>query len=110
MPCLLQDDIKTRPDWSQQDNIFRKENINQQVTHIIPSKKKSNSYHNAIKLNFFADRLLVFVPAITSTQQRGFIKGRSIKDCICLTSEAINVLNKKFYGGNVAMKIDIAKA
>jgi len=48
--------------------------------------------------------------AIISTQQRGFIKGRSIKDCICLTSEAVNVLNKKSFGGNLAMKIDIAKA
>jgi len=57
-----------------------------------------------------ADRLSVFLPAITSIQQRGFIKGMSIKDCICLTSEAINVLNKKAYGGNLALKIDIAKA
>jgi len=57
-----------------------------------------------------ADRLSVFMPSIISTQQRGFIKGRSIKDCICLTSEAINVLNKKSFGGNLALKIDIAKA
>lgn len=50
------------------------------------------------------------MPAITSVQQRGFIKGRSIKDCICLTSEAINVLHKKSFGGNLALKVDIAKA
>jgi hypothetical protein len=50
------------------------------------------------------------MPAIISTHQRGFIKGRSIKDCICLTSEAINVLHKKTFGGNLALKIDIAKA
>jgi hypothetical protein len=57
-----------------------------------------------------ADRLSVIMPAIISTQQRGFFKGRSIKYCICLTSEAINVLNKKSFGGNLALKIDIAKA
>lgn len=57
-----------------------------------------------------ADRLSHFMPAIISTQQRGFIKGRNIKDCICLTSEAVNVLNKKTFRGNLAMKIDIAKA
>jgi hypothetical protein len=34
-----------------------------------------------------ADRLACVMPAITSVQQRGFIRGRSIKDCICLTSE-----------------------
>jgi len=57
-----------------------------------------------------ADRLAKIMPAITSIQQRGFIKGRSIKDCICLTSEAINLLNKRSHGGNLAMKVDIAKA
>jgi hypothetical protein len=57
-----------------------------------------------------ADRLSTFMPSIVSTQQREFIKGRSIKDCICLKSEAINVLNKKSHRGNLAMKIDIAKA
>jgi len=57
-----------------------------------------------------ADRLAKIMPAITSVQQRGFIKGRSIKDCICLTSEAINLLHKKSYGGNLALKVDIAKA
>jgi len=57
-----------------------------------------------------ADRLAKIMSAITSIHQRGFIKGRSIKDCICLTSEAINLLNKRYHGGNLAMKLDIAKA
>ncbi|MCH93266.1 RNA-directed DNA polymerase (Reverse transcriptase), partial [Trifolium medium] len=56
------------------------------------------------------DRLATIMPAITSVQQRGFIKGRCIKDCICLTSEAINVLHKRSFGGNLALKVDIAKA
>jgi len=46
---------------------------------------------------------------ITSVLQRGFIKGRSIKDFICLTFEAINLLNKKAFGGNLALKIDIVR-
>jgi len=50
------------------------------------------------------------MPTIISLKQIGFIKGRSIKDCICLTSEAINVLSKKSYGGNFSMKVDIAKS
>jgi hypothetical protein len=57
-----------------------------------------------------ADRLAQIMPSIISKEQRGFIKGREIKDCICLTSEAINLLHKKSYGGNLAIKIDIAKA
>lgn len=57
-----------------------------------------------------ADRLATIMPHITSKEQRGFIKGRNIKDCIYLTSEAVNLLQKKSYGGNIAFKIDISKA
>ncbi|GAU40289.1 hypothetical protein TSUD_362690 [Trifolium subterraneum] len=57
-----------------------------------------------------ADRLALILPDIISKEQRGFIKGRQIKDCICLTSESINMLHHKSFGGNLAVKIDIAKA
>ncbi|CAL0303089.1 unnamed protein product [Lupinus luteus] len=57
-----------------------------------------------------ADRLALIVPRIISIQQRGFIKDRQINDCICLASEAINLLNHKVFGGNLAIKIDIKKA
>jgi len=50
------------------------------------------------------------LPDIISKLQRGFIKGRQIKDCIYLTSEAINMLHKKSFGGNLAIMIDIVKA
>lgn len=42
-----------------------------------------------------ADRLSQIMPALISKEQRGFIKGRNIKDCIVLTSEAINVLDRR---------------
>ncbi|CAJ2652147.1 unnamed protein product [Trifolium pratense] len=57
-----------------------------------------------------ADRLAQILPSIISKEQRGFIHGRNIKDCIGLTYEAINLLHKKSFGGNLAMKIDISKA
>jgi hypothetical protein len=57
-----------------------------------------------------ADRLAQVLPEIISKEQRGFIKGSQIKECICLTSEAINMLHNKSFGGNLAIKIDIAKA
>jgi hypothetical protein len=57
-----------------------------------------------------ADRLASIMPSLISKEQRGFIKSRNIKDCICLTSEAINLLDTKSFGGNVALKIDISKA
>lgn len=40
----------------------------------------------------------------------GFIHGRNIKDCLCIASEATNLLHNKAFGGNLAMKIDITKA
>ncbi|XP_058783393.1 uncharacterized protein LOC131658076 [Vicia villosa] len=57
-----------------------------------------------------ADKLsTIFSSNIISTEQKGFIAGRNIKDGICLTSEAINLLGNKSFSGNVALKIDISK-
>ncbi|GAU50263.1 hypothetical protein TSUD_409090 [Trifolium subterraneum] len=41
---------------------------------------------------------------------RRFIRDRHISECICITSEAINLLDKKSFRGNLALKIDIRKA
>lgn len=50
------------------------------------------------------------MPFLISPKQRGFIRGRFIANCICLTLEAINMLHSNSFGGNVAVKIDISKA
>lgn len=57
-----------------------------------------------------ADRLSEIAPKIISPNQRDFIQGREIGDCICLASEGINLLDRKSFGGNLALKIDIRKA
>ncbi|PNY03176.1 ribonuclease H [Trifolium pratense] len=57
-----------------------------------------------------ADRLAQIMPTLISKEQRGFIHGRNIKDCLCLASEAANLLHSKTFGGNLALKIDITKA
>ncbi|XP_058742495.1 uncharacterized protein LOC131614988 [Vicia villosa] len=56
-----------------------------------------------------ADRLASIMPSLISVEQRGFIKDRQIKNCICLASEVANILDKKSYGGNRALKIDVTK-
>lgn len=56
------------------------------------------------------DRLAPFMNLIISPEQRGFIKGRNIKDGICITSEAINHQHQKAYARNMAFKVDISKA
>jgi hypothetical protein len=50
------------------------------------------------------------MPLIISEEQRGFIQGGNIRDCICTTLEAINLLHNRSFGGNVAFKVDISKA
>jgi hypothetical protein len=57
-----------------------------------------------------ADRLASIAPKIITEHQRGFIQGRQISDCVIVASEAINVLHKRGFGGNIALKIDIRKA
>jgi len=46
---------------------------------------------------------------LISSQQRGFMQGRSILDCTGRVSEAINLLDTKCCAGNIAIKIDIKK-
>jgi hypothetical protein len=57
-----------------------------------------------------ADRLANVMPSIISEEQMGFIHDRHIKDCLCIASEAANLLHNKSFGGNLALKIDISKA
>ncbi|XP_019437071.1 PREDICTED: uncharacterized protein LOC109343269 [Lupinus angustifolius] len=57
-----------------------------------------------------AYRLAIIAPKIISNQQRGFIKDRHIQDCICIASEAINLLDHKIFDGNLTIKLDVKKA
>jgi len=84
----------------------------------IPNADKVGHYRPIALANFkfkiiskiLADRLATIMPSFISPEQKGFIQGRQIRDCICITSEAINLLPKKCFGGNLAFKVDIAKA
>lgn len=58
-----------------------------------------------IVTKILVERLALLAPKIVSSNQRGFILGRTIFYCICTALEAANLLR-----GNVAIKIDIKKA
>jgi len=96
-------------------------NFNANTIILIPKSPDADSIDNyrpialanfkfKIISKILADRLAKILPNIISKEQRGFIKGRNIKACISLTSEAINLLDKKCFGGNLALKIDVSKA
>ena len=55
------------------------------------------------------DRLARITARIVSPYQFGFIQDHHIEDCVALASDCVNMLDKKCYGGNLAMKIDICK-
>ncbi|XP_057791251.1 uncharacterized protein LOC131008384 [Salvia miltiorrhiza] len=57
-----------------------------------------------------AVRLSIVAAQHVSSNQFGFISGRSIHDCIILGSEGINCLRRSSGGQNMACKVDISKA
>lgn len=57
-----------------------------------------------------ADRLEPIASRIISPNHSAFLQGRSIVDPIVLTSECVNLLDRKCKRGNVAIKFDISKA
>lgn len=63
-----------------------------------------------ILTKILADRLGLIASKIISPHQRGFILGRHIHECILTASEAVNLLHKKTYGGNISLKNDVKKA
>jgi hypothetical protein len=83
-----------------------------------PGAKSMGDYRPIALANFqfkivtkiVADRLSVITFRIISAEQRGFVRDRNISECIILASEVINALDRKQYGGNIALKVDISKA
>jgi hypothetical protein len=96
-------------------------NFNANTLILIPKTPNADTidqYRPIVMANFkfkviskvLADRVANILPSIISKEQRGFIHGRNIKDCLCLASEAANLLHSKTFGGNLALKIDVTKA
>jgi hypothetical protein len=96
-------------------------NLNSNLVVLIPKQTgadKIDQFRPLALANFqfkliskiLANRLSLIAPKIISGHQKGFIRDRHISECICITSEAINLLDKKSFGGNLALKIDIRKA
>lgn len=50
------------------------------------------------------------MPNLISLEQKGFIHGKQIKDCIFLASEVANSLHNKSFGGKLALQTDVTKA
>lgn len=83
----------------------------------VPNADKIEQFRPIALANFkfkiitkiLAYRLAKIASKIISPNQRGFIQGREIGDCICLASEGINLLERKSFGRNITLKIGIKK-
>ncbi|WRX24225.1 Reverse transcriptase domain - like 10 [Theobroma cacao] len=65
---------------------------------------------NKIVTKLLANRLSKILPSIISKNQSGFVNGRLISDNILLAQELIGKIDAKSRGGNVLLKLDMAKA
>lgn len=60
--------------------------------------------------NILIDRLATILPCIISQEQYAPIKGMSIFENISRTQEMVYCINKPVRGGNIILKINMAKA
>ncbi|EOY17515.1 Uncharacterized protein TCM_042331 [Theobroma cacao] len=65
---------------------------------------------NKIVTKLLANRLSKILSSIISENQSGFVNGRLISDNILLAQELIGKINARSRGGNVVLKLDMAKA
>lgn len=83
-------------------------NMNSNTVVLVPKSANADSisdyrpialanYQFKIITKIIAIRLACIAPKLISQNQRGFIRGRDITDCIGVASEAINLLDKKFW-------------
>ncbi|VFQ73685.1 unnamed protein product [Cuscuta campestris] len=69
-----------------------------------------STFLSKINTKLLANRLKMLLPKLISPEQGAFQKGKSIDDHILLAQEAIHGLDRKVFGGNLLIKIDMAKA
>jgi len=96
-------------------------NINSNMIVLIPKTPRARfmgdyrpielaNFQFKIFTKIVADRLACITSRIISIEQRGFVRDHDISECVIIASEAINSLDKRQYGGSLALKVDISKA
>ncbi|XP_071940073.1 uncharacterized protein [Coffea arabica] len=68
------------------------------------------NFVNKVISKTLAARVAKVLPSIISPQQSGFVKGRQIFDNFLLAQELVSDIHRKNRGGNVVLKLDMAKA
>nr|XP_027090405.1 uncharacterized protein LOC113711437 [Coffea arabica] len=68
------------------------------------------NFINKVISKLLSDRLARILSKIISPQQSGFIKGRHMSDNFLLAQELLSGIRHSHWGGNVVLKLDMAKA
>lgn len=68
-----------------------------------------SNFVNKILSRMFYNRLDKILPRLLSSNQYGFVKGRSITENVLLTKEFIIDIGKREKPANVVLKLDMAK-
>lgn len=84
----------------------------------VPEQTSFNKFHPislcSVAFKFFfkilVNKMTGIINKVVSHEQGAFVSGHSIFKNITLAQEMIHSLNKKIVGGNVMVKIDMAKA
>ncbi|VFQ96694.1 unnamed protein product [Cuscuta campestris] len=69
-----------------------------------------STFMSKINTRLLADRIQNILPKIISSEQTGFQKGMGIDDQILLVEEMVHKIEEKTRGGNMIIKLDMAKA
>ncbi|VFQ94926.1 unnamed protein product [Cuscuta campestris] len=69
-----------------------------------------STFMSKINTKILAGRLNSILPKLISKEQAAFQKGKSIDDHILMAQEAVHLIDKKTFGGNLILKMDMAKA
>lgn len=69
-----------------------------------------SNFVNKILSKIIHDRLEDIMPMLISSNQSGFVKGRSIIENVLLTQELVTYIAKRGKPANVVLKLDMAKA
>jgi len=69
-----------------------------------------SNFSNKILSRIIHERIVAVLPGIISTNQSGFVKGRSITDNVLLAQEIVRDINRRNKLHNVVVKLDMAKA
>lgn len=69
-----------------------------------------SSFASKIVSKILANRFASILPQIIDEEQFGFVKGRQIHESVALAQELVGDIDRKIEGGNIILKVDMAKA